>query len=163
VDSRWQILTRLRELRARVASNEALQRRRASTRAQVALDHARQLQASYEAQATEASALASMCDPKRGHQMHLSAWQAQQLLSYAAGARSKVLQSAAPIRRAQLVCERTAVAADEAGRAARRASARRESVFSALRAKQRSAQRRQLEREHEALVDERWGHHADEC
>jgi len=146
MDSRWRILVRVRELRARVASNEASQRRRASARAELALD-----------QATRASALASIAEPGRTGEEQLNAWQAQQMLSYAAGARLKAQQSAAPVRRAQLVCERAIAAAEEAGLAARRANTRRETILSTLRARQRTAKRRQLEREQEALMEERIG------
>jgi|HubBroStandDraft_4_1064222.scaffolds.fasta_scaffold105317_2 hypothetical protein len=157
MDSRWRILVRVRELRARVASNEASQRRRASARAELALDQATRLQARYEAQAAHASALASIAEPGRTGEEQLNAWQAQQMLSYAAGARLKAQQSAAPVRRAQLVCERAIAAAEEAGLAARRANTRRETILSTLRARQRTAKRRQLEREQEALMEERIG------
>jgi hypothetical protein len=157
MDERWRIVARVREARARLAANEAAQHRGAEARAQAALDQARRLQAHYEEVAAQASAAAAAVHASDCSEVCFTAAEAQVLLSYAVGARLKAQEAAAPIRRAQLVCQRAQAAADEAGGKSRRAAQRREAVVSHWQENLRTARRHRIEREDEALVEERSG------
>ena len=154
MDERWRILTRVRELRARLASNEAARRRQVQARAQAALDQAIRVQAHYQELALQASAAASLYD---SGEARCSAAEAQVLLSYAVGARLKAQEAMGPVRRAQLVCQHAQTAAVEATETYRRAENRRETVVSCWQERARAALRLERERQDEALVEDRSG------
>lgn len=156
MDDRWRILIRVRDLRARLALNEVAQQRRAQARAQATLDEVRRRQAGYEAQAREASA-ALAAPGHDGSDATFSAAQAQVLLSYATLARLKAQEAAAPIRRAQVQCQRAQEAADEARTRYRHETDRHAALYSQWRTRSQVARRRQLEREDEVLADELLG------
>jgi hypothetical protein len=157
MDDRWRILARVRDLRARLASNEAARRRHIQARAQAALEQALRLQAHYEELAAQASAAASP-----GGQGQFSAAEAQVLLSYAVGARLRAQDAMGRVRRAQLVCQHATIAADEASESYRRAATRREAVVSRWQERLRIALRKERERQDETLVEDRSGTRAAE-
>ena len=155
MDDRWRTLIRVRDLRARLALNEVSQQRRAQARAQATLDEARRRQAHYEEQANQASAL--LMAQSHGGGATFSAAQAQELQSYAVGARLKVQEAAAPIHRAQVQCQRAQEAADEARAKYLHEAGRKEVAHSQWRTRLQAAQRRLLECEDEALAEARVG------
>ncbi|HEY6926294.1 MAG TPA: hypothetical protein VI653_22610 [Steroidobacteraceae bacterium] len=153
MDERWHILTRVRELRARLASNEAARRRQVQAHAQAALDRAIRVQAHYQELALQASAAASLYSMENS-EARCSAAEAQVLLSYAIGARLKAQEAMGPVRRAHLVCQHAQSAADEATQTYRRAENRRETVVSRWQKRARAALRLERERQDEALVED---------
>jgi len=158
MDDPWRILTRVRDMRARLALNEVSQRRQAEARAQAGLDQALRIQAQYEEQAVQVSAsLASRL--REGDEAVFSAEQAQQFLSYVTGARLKAREAATPVRRAKMQCERTKAAADEARESYWREAKRQDTVNSKRREAVRTQQRLRFEREDEARAEERVGAH----
>jgi hypothetical protein len=154
MDERWRILARVRDLRARLASNEAARRHQIQARAQAALEQALRLQAHYEVLAEQASAAASLCAPDSG-EARFSAAEAQVLLSYAVGVRLRAQDAMGPVRRAQLVCQHAQAAAEEARENHRRAANRREAVISRWQERLRAALRWERERQDEMLVEDR--------
>ena len=155
MNDRWRIVARVRDLRARLASNEAAQHRQAQARPEATLEQTRRLQAHYERLAAQASSLAgSLHDVDRG-EARFSASEAQILLAYAVAARRRAQEAMVPIRRAQLSCQRARAAADEAAEKCRRALVRREAVDSQWRESARAAERSKLERADEALAEDR--------
>jgi hypothetical protein len=153
MDERWRILTRVRELRARLASTEAARRRQVQARAQAALDQAIRVQAHYQELALQASAAASLYATDSG-EARRSAAEAQVLLSYAIGARLKAQEAMGPVRRAQLVCQHAQAAAQEATETYRRAENRRETVVSRWQERARAALRLERERQDEAVIED---------
>jgi hypothetical protein len=156
VDDPWRILTRVRDMRARLALNEVAQRRQAEARAQAGLDQALRIQAQYEEQAVQVSA-SLVSALREGDAAVFSAEQAQQLLSYVSGARLKAREAATPVRRAKMQCERTKAAADEAREDYWREARRQDTVNSKWREAVRIQQRLRFEREDEAHAEERVG------
>lgn len=154
MDESWRILARVRELRARLASNEAARRREVQARAQAALDQALRVQAHYQELALQASAAASLYATDNG-EAGFSAAEAQVLLSYAIGARLRAQEAMGPVRRAQLVCQHAQAAAAEANESYRQAENRRETVISRWQERARAALRRARERQDESLVEDR--------
>jgi hypothetical protein len=156
VDDQWRILTRVRDLRARLALNEVSQRRQAEARAQAGLDQALRRQAQYEQLAVQVSvSLAAALRERDG--AVFSAEQAQQLLSYATGARLRAREAATPVRRAKMQCERAQAAGDEARARYWREAQRRDAVYSKWWEQMTKQQRLRLEREDEARAEERVG------
>jgi len=155
MDDRWLVLTRVRDLRARLALNEVSGRRQTQARAQSSLEEASRRRAQYDELAAQASALLAARSDQGG--ADFTAAQAQELLSYAAGARLKAQEAQAPIRRARLQCERAQIAADEAAANYRRETGRQEAVYSQWRASLRTAQYLRLEREDQTRAEEQAG------
>jgi hypothetical protein len=156
VDDRWRILTRVRDLRTRLAQNEVTQRRQVEARAQAGLDQALRRKAQYEQLAVRISqSLAARL--REGDETVFSAEQAQQLLGYATGARLKAQEAATPVRRATMQRDRARFVADEARAAYRREAQRRDAVNSKWQEAVKVQQRLQLGREDEARAEERVG------
>jgi hypothetical protein len=156
VNDPWRILTRVRDLRARLALNEVTQRRQVQARAQAGLDQALRRQAQYEQLAVQVSvSLAARL--REGDGAVFSAEQAQQMLSYATGARVKARDAATPVRRAKMQCERAQAAADEARASYWREAQRRDAVYSRWQEEVKLQQRLRLEREDELHAEERVG------
>ena len=158
MDERWRILTRVRDLRTRLAMNEVVRERRAQARAQAALEEARTRKTQLEEQATWAIGLLADRSCVPGEAVY-GATQAQQLLDFAAGARLKAQVAAAPVRRAQLQCARAEEAVAEASAKYRREAGRKEAVESQWQEKLRVARSLQVEREDAARAEERAGSH----
>ena len=158
MDDRWRILTRVRDLRARLALNEVTQRRQVEARAQAGLDQALRRQAQYEQLAMQISeSLAARLRADDG--VLFSAEQAQQLLGYATGLRLKAREAATPVRRAKMQRDRARAVADEARAGYRREAQRRDSVYSKWQEAVKIQQRLQLVREDEVHAEERVGAH----
>lgn len=158
MDDRWRILTRVRDLRARLALNEVTQRRQVEARAQASLDQAVRRQAQYEQLAMQISeSLATRL--RAGDEAALSAEEAQQLLGYATGSRLKAREAATPIRRAKMQRDRARAVADEARAGYRREAERRDAVYSKWQEAVKIQQRLRLEREDEVHAEERVGVH----
>ena len=154
MDDQWRILTRVRDMRARLALNEVSQRRRVEARAQAGLDQALRRQAQYEQLAVQVSvSLATRL--REGNGAVFSAEQAQQLLSYATGARLKAREAATPVRRAKMQHDRAQAAADEARASYWREAQRRDAVFSKWQEEVKIQRRLQLEREDSVRAEER--------
>lgn len=152
----WRILTRVRDLRARLALNEVSERRQVEARAQAGLDQALHRQAQYEQLALQVNeSLAARM--REGGEAVFSAEQAQQLLVYATGARLKAQQAATPVRRARMQRDRAQAAADEARASYRREAQRRDTVYSKWQEELKRQQRLLLELEDETRADERVG------
>jgi outer membrane biogenesis lipoprotein LolB len=156
VDDRWRILTRVRDLRARLALNEVSQRRQVEARAQAGLDQALRRQAQYEQLAVQVSeSLAARL--REGDGAVFSAEDAQQLLGYATGARLKAREAATPVRRAKMQRDRAHAVADEARARYRREAERRDAVYFKWQEAVKIQQRLRLGREEEVHAEERVG------
>jgi hypothetical protein len=156
VDDQWRILTRVRDLRARLALNEVSQRRQVEARAQAGLDQALSRQAQYEQLAVQVSeSIAARL--REGDGVVFSAEQAQQLLGYATGVRLKAREAATPVRRAKMQRDRAQAAADEARESYWREAQRRDTVYSKWREAVKIQQRLRLVREDEVRAEERVG------
>jgi hypothetical protein len=156
VDDQWRILTRVRDLRARLALNEVSQRRQVEARAQAGLDQALSRQAQYEQLAVQVSeSIAARL--REGDGVVFSAEQAQQLLGYATGVRLKAREAATPVRRAKMQRDRAQAAADEARASYWREAQRRDTVYSKWREAAKIQQRLRLVREDEVRAEERVG------
>jgi hypothetical protein len=158
MDERWRILTRVRDLRTRLAMNEMVRERRAQARAQAALEQARTRKTQLEEQASWASGLLADRSCVPGEDVY-DATQAQQLLDFVASARLKAQAAAAPIRRAQLQSARAEEAVAEASAKYRREAGRKEAVESQWQENLRVARRLQVEREDATRAEERVGSH----
>lgn len=156
MDDKWRILTRVREVRTRLALNELMRERRTQARAQANLEQARQRKALLEQQALQASRLVAAVAEEMG-EAHFDASQAQEILDYVAGARLQARQAIAPIRRAQLQCDRARKSVDEASARYRRESGRKETVNSHWQKMLRAARRLRLEREDTSGAEDRAG------
>jgi hypothetical protein len=154
MDDRWQKLIRVRDLRTRVALSEVTGRRLIQARARTTLEHARNVQAQYEQEAADTSALLTSRSIEGGE---ISAAHAQELLRYATGLRLKANEATAPIRRAQLQYDRARVAADEASEGYRREAGRRETIYSQWRVAERADRRLKEEREDQSGAEDRAG------
>jgi hypothetical protein len=156
MDERWRILTRVRDLRMRLAMNEVSRERRAQARAQAALEQARTRKTRLEEQATGAIGLLAdrSCVPG---EVVFDAAQAQQLLDFAASARLQARAAAAPVRQAQLQCVRAQEGVAEASAKYRREAGRKKAVESQWQEKLRDARRLQVEHEDAARAEERAG------
>lgn len=156
MDDRWRTLTRVRDLRTRLALNEVSQRLQVEARAQAGLDQALRRQAQYEQLAVKISeSLVARLQGDDG--TVFSAEQAQQLLGYATGARLKAREAATPVRRAKMQRDRAHAVADEARASYRREAQRRDAVNSKWREAVKMQQRLQLVREDEVCAEERVG------
>ena len=156
MDDRWRILTRVRDLRARLALNEVTQRRQVEARAQAGLDQALRRQAQYEQLAVQITeSLAARLREDDG--VVFSAEQAQQLLGYATGARLKAREAATPVRRAKMQRDRARAVADEARAGYRREAQHRGAVYSKWQEAVKIQQRRWLVREEDVRAEERVG------
>jgi hypothetical protein len=151
----WQILTRVRDLRAKLAFNEASQKLQIQSRALAAFEQSRRRQAQFSEQAARAHILSSSLYEKDEGDLTFTAGQAQDYLSCALGARLKAQEAAIATLRAQLVYQRARDAAADVREKYRRALARRETVASHHRRSSRIALRRQVEQEDETLAEER--------
>jgi hypothetical protein len=156
VDEKWRVLTRVRDVRARLALDELARQRGLRARAQATLDQARQRKALLEAEAAQASRMVSGAAGESG-QATFEAARAQEILSFAAGALAQARLETAPIRRAQLQCDRTQEAVDQAGAKARREAQRREAVNSHWQKLSRAARRARLEHEDENGAEDHVG------
>jgi hypothetical protein len=148
VDDKWRILTRVRDIRARVAQNEVMRERKSQARAQAALEQARQRKALLEEQAVEASRQVAAVAGEGGEST-FDAVRAQEILDFVAGARLQAHQANTPIRRAQLLCDRAQETVDRVSANYRREVGRKETVDSHWQEILRTARRRHLEREDE--------------
>ena len=158
MDERWRILTRVRDLRARLALHEVMQRRQVEARAQAGLDQAVRCQTQYERLAVQITeALAARL--REGGGAVFSAEQAQQLLGYATGARLKAREAATPVRRATMQRDRARAGANEARAGYRREAQRRDAVYSKWQEAVKIQQRLRLVREDEMHAEERVGAH----
>ncbi|MGH8239424.1 MAG: hypothetical protein ACREXP_20740 [Steroidobacteraceae bacterium] len=143
-------LVRVRELRERLAQNEASRLLEETAKAQAAVADARNHQELYIRQAAHASMLASGA----AGQSEFSAADAHWLLDSAAGARVKAREAVALIRRAELVRQRAQEASDAASREYRRLALRHETVARRSQQVRREQLRRKLDREEETLIEE---------
>ncbi len=158
MDDRWRILTRVRDLRARLALNEVTHRRQVEARAQAGLDQALRRQAQYEQLAVQITeSLAARLHQSDGPLF--SSEEAQQLLGYAAGARLKAREAATPVRRAKIQRDRARAIADEAREDYRREAKRRDAVYSRWQEVVKIQQRLRHSREDEVCAEERVGAH----
>ena len=156
MDDRWRIMTRVRDVRARIALNEVAQRRQEEARAQAGLDQALRRQEQYEQLAVQITeSLAARLREDDG--VVFSAEQAQQLLGYSTGARLKAREAATPVRRAKLQRDRARAVADEARESYRREAQRRDAVYSKWQAAAKVDDRVRLVREDEVIAEERVG------
>lgn len=150
MDERWRILTRIREVRAQLALNEVTNQRRSQARAQANLEQARKAKAQLEEQAARGVR-------RLTGEETFDAAQAQGILNFIAASRLQAQQAAAPVRRAQMQCDRAQVAVDEARSKYRQEASRREAVDSRWQTMVRAARRLRLEREDETCIEERNG------
>ena len=158
MDERWRILTRIREMRARVALNEVVRERRTQARAQANLEQARRIKAQLEEQAAQGvRLLASRAQEAQASDATFDAAQAQDILNYVAGSRLRAREATAPIRRAQIQCDRAQTAVNAASAKYRQEAGRKEAVDSRWQTMVRTAQRRRLEREDVDCVENRTG------
>jgi hypothetical protein len=155
MDDHWRTLTRVRDLRAKLAFNEASQKLQIQSRALSAVEQSRRRQAQFSEQAAQAHILSSSLYAEDGSDLTFTAAQAQDYLSCAHAARLKAQEAAIATLRAQLVYQRARDAAAEVREKYRRALARRETVASHHRRSSRIALRRQVEQEDETLAEER--------
>ena len=156
MDDRWRVLTRVREVRARLARNEAVRQRGLRARAQATLDQARQRKAVLEAQAAQASRMVAGAAGESGAATFEAA-RVQEILDFAAGALAQARLETAPIRRAQLQCDRTQEAVNQASAKCRHETQRRETVNSHWQKLSRAERRSRLEREDENGADDHVG------
>ena len=148
MDKRWHVLTRVREVRTRQALNEVTRERRTQARAQANLEQARNVKAGFEQQAAQGmELLAAQSQPAAVGESTLDAAQAQAILNFVKASWLRARQAEAPIRRAQIQCDRAPTAGDEASSKYRQAASREEAVESRWETMQRTARRLQLERE----------------
>jgi len=158
MDERWRILTRIREVRARLALNEVTNQRRSQARAQANLEQARKVKAQLEEQAERGvRLLAFRAQQARPGEETFDAAQAQGILNFVAASRLQAQQAAAPVRRAQMQCDRAQAAVEEASSKYRQEAVRQEAVDSRWQTMVRTARRLQLEREDETCIEERNG------
>ena len=158
MDERWRILTRVRDIRTRVALYAVMRERRAQARAQATLQQALQRQAELEEQATWAAGLLAERSGATGEAVY-AARQAQELLDFVATVRVKAREAAAPVRRAQLQYAHTQEGVAELSAKYWHEAGRKQAVESRWRAELRAGRRLQEEREDEAGVEERTGSH----
>jgi hypothetical protein len=156
VDDRWRVLTRVRDVRARLALDEVVRQRKLRARAQATLDQARQRKELLEAQAAQASRMVAGVAGEGGNST-FDAARIQMLLDFAAGTLAQARQETAPIRRAQWQCDRTQEAVDQASAKSRHEAQRRETVNSHWQKLSRAARRSRLEREDENCADDHVG------
>lgn len=147
-------LVLVRDLRTRLAQTTVLRLQQAVTRAQVAIDAARVRKVGHEAQAAEASAAA--CAERSDDRM--LAADMHRLLDFAAGQRFKAHESAAQMRRAELVRQRAQEEVDGASDEWRRQALRRERVSDHAKREQSDTHRKLLEREDESIAEARTTH-----
>ena len=153
MDDKWRILTRVRDVRARLALNELMQERKLRARAQATLQQVLDRKAQLEHQSEQASRVAAAVVSETG----FNAAQVQDILDYAAGARVQARQTTIPMRRAQLQCDRAQEAVDKAGANYRQEAARQETVNSHWQKLVRASQRLRMERDDANVVEERAG------
>lgn len=156
MDDKWRILTRVRDVRARLALNEVMRERKTQARAQANLEQARRHKALLEEQARQASRLVAAVADEMGESA-FRASQAQEILDFVAGARLQARQATVPIRRAQLQCDRAQEAVDKASASYRHEARRKETVNSHWQKMLRAARRLRLEREDASGADDRAG------
>jgi hypothetical protein len=156
VDEHWQMLTRIREVRTRLALNEVMRARHAQGRAQAVLDQASSRQTQFKEQAERlVGRLAERA--LTPDEAVYEARQAQELLGFAAALRSRAQEAAVLVRRAQLQCARVQEAVTEANAKYRRQAGRQDVVQSQWQERLRAARRQQLGREEAARIEERTG------
>lgn len=143
-------IVRAREVRVRLAQIEALRLRHALLRAEIALADARGIKAGHEARIDEAGA------PAAEHGFTVA--EAQGRLAFAAGMRIQIREAEVHMRRANLARERVQDECDEASRHYRELLVRRETLISELARQRRKVRLRRLEREDEAMTEDRAMH-----
>jgi len=156
MDDKWRILTRVRDVRTRLALSEVMRERKTQARAQANLEQARRRKALLEEQALQSSRLVAAVAEEMGESA-FSASQAQEILDFVAGARLQARQATVPIRRAQLQCDRAQEAVDQASASYRHEAARKETVSSHWQKMLRAARRLRLEREDAGGAEDRVG------
>ena len=152
----WRILSRVRDVRTRLALNEVRRERQVQARARAQLEQARSRKAQLEEQAARASRLVAAIVEEAGTPV-FNAAQAQQILDYVAGARLQARQATAPIRRAQLQCDRAQEAVNEANAKYRREASGKETVNSEWQKALQAAERLRFEREDTNCAEDRAG------
>jgi hypothetical protein len=150
---RLQYMIRVREVRARLASRDALRRRQSEACAEDALEEVRRRRSEYEEQAVRTFTSRSG-EPAAGGESAFRAEEAHRLLSYVAGARLQLLRQVASVRRAELARDRARSTADAARAELRRALFRQQSLASQSERRQQAFQLREREREDESLLEE---------
>lgn len=169
----------VRDMRSRLAMNEALRLRHAYARMQSVFDEIQRNKLEHElraaqvgtwmSQRTAAAQMSSAADTPS-----VIAADAHQVMSYVDAARLKAREAAATARRTELARQRALVAAGEAGNVWRRALMRHEAIRAAHKRAEQADRRRRLEREDELLADEHalyeaarsaspWMEPSDEC
>jgi hypothetical protein len=150
---RLRYMARVRDVRAKLASHEALQRRHTQACAELALEEVRRRRAENEQQAARTTSW-NATESGGDVATHFRVEDAHRVLSYIAGARLRVRQDAGAIRRAELACERARSTADEARAEYKRAVMRHEALRSRWQRGLHSLQQQELEREDESLAEE---------
>jgi hypothetical protein len=151
---RLQAMTRVRDLRARIASRAALRRRQGEASAEVALEDAHRRRLEHEEQAARAFAWSSGEQAVRAG-FAFRAGDAHRVLSYVAGARVRLLEDVPAIRRAELARDHARSRADEARAEYRRELSRQQRLASQRERRRQALQQQEREREDESLVEER--------
>jgi len=151
--ARFHDMARVREVRAKLALSEASLQHQAQARAEADLQDARRRRIEHEEQAARVGAWA--CDASADAAAQFNAEDAHNLLNYVLGARLRVQEDIASIRRAELACAKAQDSVEEAGAKFRRATLRHEAVLAQWNRKVRSMRHRKLERAEEALAEER--------
>lgn len=156
MDERWHTVTRVRDVRTRLALNELSQRRQTLLRLQTTLEQARSQQLQLERQVAAASDLFAAAT-QNGNTGSFGAAHAHDLLSYIVSLRHKAADANTPVRRAQLQCDRAQEAVDESVDKYRQEVSRTDAVNTRSQAMLAASRRANLEREDEARADERAG------
>jgi hypothetical protein len=156
VDERWRMLTRIRQVRAQLALNEAMRARSSQRRAQAALEQARTRQTQLREQAERAVGTLAEGTDTPGEAFY-EAGQAQQLLGFVAALRSRAQEAAVQVRRAQTQCARAQETVSGANTKYRREAGRRDAVQTQWQERLRAARRQELGREEATRLDERNG------
>jgi hypothetical protein len=146
-------MARAREVRAKLALSEASRLHQARARAEAELQDAHRRRTEHEEQAARVGAW--VCDASAGADAQFSAEDAHNLLNYVVGARLRVQEDIASIRRAELACAKAQDVAEEAEAKFQRAAVRHEVILAQWSRRVRSARHKKLERAEEALAEER--------
>jgi hypothetical protein len=151
--ARFHDMARAREVRAKLALSEASRLHQARARAEAELQDAHRRKTEHEEQAARIGTW--VCDASAADSAQFSAEDAHNLLNYVFGARLRVQEDIAAIRRAELACAKAQDVAEEAETKFRRAAVRHEVILAQWTRRVRSARHRKLERAEEALAEER--------
>jgi hypothetical protein len=153
---------RVRDVRSRLAMNEALRLRHAYARMQSIFDEVQRNKLEHELRAAQVGTWMAQASAETDTPSVVAA-DAHQVMSYVDAARLKAREAAATARRTELARQRALVAADEAGTVWRRALVRHDAIVAARKRAEQADRRRRLEREDERLAEEHAIYEASRC